>query len=107
MFVDQKIQVAFEPARPVAHLAAPDDQLKINRALAEFLEIDIWRRLAQRGRMFAGCRDEGLAHFVYVAAVGHAHWHAEAHAWIAVSPVRHRRVDEFRVRHDHRDVIVG
>ena len=57
--------------------------------------------------MFVTGGDERLADFVHVAAVGDAHWDAETHARIAVSPVSHRRIDELRVRHDHGDVIVG
>ena len=52
--LDQEIQIAFEPARLMTHLFAPRDQLEIDRAVAKFLEISIWRRFAQGRRMFAG-----------------------------------------------------
>src|SRR6266480_1238603 len=35
---DGKIEIATIAARPSAHLAAPDDELKIDRVVAEFLE---------------------------------------------------------------------
>src|SRR3954469_17879568 len=37
-FFDGEIQIAFEPAGTMAHLAAPDDQLEIERAVAELLQ---------------------------------------------------------------------
>src|SRR5436190_22999054 len=55
--------------------------------------------------MLARCGDERLVYFVDVAAVSHAHGNAKPHTWIAIMPVRYRRIDKFRVRHDHRDII--
>src|SRR6266513_2754338 len=55
--------------------------------------------------MLACCGDEGLTHFVDVAAVCHAHGQTKPHPFIAIMPVPHRRVDEFRVRHDHSDIV--
>src|SRR2546430_35425 len=55
--------------------------------------------------MFECCRDEGLAHFVDVAAVCHAYGQTKPHPFITVMPVPHRRVDKLRVRHDHSDVV--
>src|SRR6266403_3147867 len=55
--------------------------------------------------MFARRGHERLTHFVDVAAVSHAYGQTKPHARIAIMPVRHWRVDEFRVRHDHGDVI--
>src|SRR6266496_5912421 len=49
MLVDQVIQVASEPARPVTHVAAPGDELKINGAIAKFLQKRGRLRIVQRG----------------------------------------------------------
>src|SRR5438034_11820360 len=57
--------------------------------------------------MLACCGDEGLAHFVDVAAVCHAYGQTKPHPFIAIMPVPHRRVDEFRVGHDHSDIVAG
>src|SRR5437899_1534726 len=37
LLLHREIEIAPITARPIAHLAAPDDQLKINGILAEFL----------------------------------------------------------------------
>ena len=51
--------------------------------------------------------DKRFAHLVDVAPVGHTDRNVETHPRIAVGPVRHRRIDELRVRHNHRNVVVG
>jgi len=107
MFVDQEIQIAFESARPITHFHAPDHQLEVDRAVAEFVEKNARRRIGERGGMFAGGGNQRIAHFVDVAAISDADWNAKTHPRIAVGPVCHRRVDELGVRDDHRDVVVG
>ena len=47
-----------------------------------------------------------LAHQLDVTAVGHADRNAKTHPRVAIGPVRHRRIDELLVRHDHGDVVV-
>src|SRR3954466_5673698 len=42
---NEEIQIALEAARPMAHFGAPDDKLKIDRALAEFRQEDARRRV--------------------------------------------------------------
>ena len=77
------------------------------RAFAELVQEDAGGRIAQDVLIAsAGC-DQRFAHLVYIAPVGDAHGNAKTHPWIAVGPVRHRLFNELRVRHDHRDVIVG
>ena len=56
---------------------------------------------------FRAAASKRSSHLFYVAAVGHANRNAKTHARIAIGPVRHRRIDELRVRHDHGDVVVG
>src|SRR5437762_7731508 len=55
--------------------------------------------------MFAGCGDERFLHLLHIAAISHAHRKTKPHAWIAIMSVGHRRIDEFRVWHDHGDII--
>src|SRR5438094_4931797 len=55
--------------------------------------------------MFACCGDELLAHFVHVAAISHAYRKTKPDARIAIMPVGHRRIDKFRVRHDHGNIV--
>src|SRR5437667_3929169 len=57
--------------------------------------------------MLACCCNQHLANFFHVAAVSHPHWHAKSHPTVAIAPIRHRRIDEFLVRHDHGDVVVS
>src|SRR5215471_14834930 len=38
MLVDQVIQVASEPARPITHFAAPGNELEIDSAVAKFFQ---------------------------------------------------------------------
>src|SRR5439155_1565014 len=40
------------------------------------------------------------------AAASDPHRQAKAHPPVAISPVRHRRIDEFRVWHNYHDVVV-
>src|SRR6266487_4221145 len=91
----------------MAHLLAPGDQLEIDRAVAKFFEIRIWGRILQRGPVLTRRCDQRVAYFVHVAAVSHADWQAKADSRIAIMPICHRRVDEFRVRHDHSDIVAG
>src|SRR6059058_45626 len=107
LLLHREIEIAPITARSIAHLAAPDDQLKINGIFAEFLQENAGRRIFQSVRVFAGGGEQRLADFVHVAAVGYPHRQAKPHPRIAVGPVRHRRVDEFRVRDNHGDVVVG
>ena len=50
---------------------------------------------------------KGIPHFLQIAAIGDTDWNAKPDSRVAISPVRHWRIDEFRVRHDHGDVVVG
>src|SRR5437016_5540149 len=86
-FFDGEIQVAFESARAMAHLAAPNDQLELDRAFSEFVQEHAWRRIFQDVRITPACGDERFADFVDVAPVGHADWHPEPDPRIAVGPV--------------------
>src|SRR6266498_723477 len=56
--------------------------------------------------MLARSCDECLTHFIHVTAVRHAHWKTKTHSPIGVSPVRHWRIDEFLVWHNHGNVVV-
>src|SRR5436190_16932221 len=107
MLFDQKIQLAFESPWLVTHFFAPDDHFKINRAVAEFFEIGIRRRIVQRGRMLARRSDECLTYFIHVAAISYSNWQPKTHPRIAVCPVCDRRIDELLIRHDHGDAVVG
>src|ERR1043166_7459110 len=91
----------------MTHFAAPHDQLEVDRAFAESRQENAGRGMLQDVRIALAGGDERFAHFLDVAAVGDANRHAEPHSRIAVSPVRHRRIDKLRVRHDHRDVVIG
>src|SRR5437762_13128670 len=107
MLFDQKIQLAFESPWLVTHFIAPDDRFKINRAVAEFFEIGIWRGIVQRGRMLARRSDECLTYFIHVAAISYSNWHPKTHPRIAVCPVCDRRIDELLIRHDHGNAVIG
>src|SRR2546421_1421154 len=107
LFFNREIEIALEPAGTMAHFGAPDDELEIDRAFAESSQENARRWVLQNMRVTSAGRDQRLAHFLYVAAISHADRHAEPHSRIEVGPVRHRRIDELRVRHDHRDVVVG
>ena len=50
--------------------------------------------------------DQRFPHLVDVAPIGHSDWNAKTHPGIAVSPIRYGRIDELRVRHDHRNVVI-
>src|SRR5216684_2903500 len=107
MFVDQEIQIALEPPRPITHFHAPDHELEVDRAVAELVEKNARLRIGERGGMFARGGNQRIAHFVDVAAICDPDWNPKAHPRIAVGPVRHRRINEFRVRDDHGDVVVS
>jgi hypothetical protein len=106
-FFDREIEIALEAAGPMAHLAAPDYQFEVDRALAELFQEYTRRRIFQDVGITPSSGNSSIAHFVDIASVSHADRHPETHSRIAKGPVRHWRVDEFRVRHDHRDVVVG
>src|SRR5205823_7005845 len=55
---------------------------------------------------FTSGGEQRLAYFGDIAAVGDADRYAKPHPRIAISPVGYRRVDKFRVWHNHRDVVV-
>jgi hypothetical protein len=50
---------------------------------------------------------QGIPYLLQIAAIGDTDWNAKADTRIAISPVCHWRIDKFRVRHDHGDVVVG
>src|SRR5437016_14079875 len=54
MFVDQKIQIALEPPRPITHFHAPDPELEVERAVAELVEENARRRTRKRRWPLAG-----------------------------------------------------
>ena len=90
----------------MTHLTAPDDELEVDGVFAKLLQEHARGRIVQDVRIALAGGNQRFAHFVYVAPVGDTHRNAKPHPRIAVGPVRHGRVDEFRVRHDHRDVVV-
>jgi hypothetical protein len=57
-------------------------------------------------RIFVRNSEECLSNLDHIASVGDADRDAEPNAPVAIGPVSHRRVDEFRIRHDHHDVVV-
>src|SRR5205823_5741681 len=83
--------IALEPAGTMAHLGAPDDELEVDRAFAESCQENARRRVLQDMRVTSAGSDQRLAHFLHVAAVSHADWHAEPHPRIEVAPIRHQR----------------
>ena len=54
LLLHREIEIAPITTWPIAHLAAPDDQFKINGILAEFLQENARRRIFQSVRIFAG-----------------------------------------------------
>src|SRR5437868_2289150 len=106
LFFNREIKIALEPAGTMTHLGAPDDELEVDRAFAESCQENARRRVLQNMRVTSAGSDQRLAHFIHVAAVSHADRHTEPHSRIEVGPVRHRRIDEFRIGHDHGDVVV-
>src|SRR5438270_93062 len=106
LFFNREIEIALEPAGTMAHFGAPDDELEVDRAFAESSQENARRWVLQNMRVTSAGSDQRLAHFLHVAAISHADRHTEPHPRIEVGPVRHRRIDEFRIRHDHGDVVV-
>src|SRR6476659_1467090 len=86
-FFDGEVEIAFKPARTMAHLGAPNDELEIDGALAELLQENARRRFFEDMRITASGRDQGISHLMHVAAVSDADRDAETHPRIAVSPV--------------------
>src|SRR4026207_762428 len=102
-----EIQIAPEPARPITHFLAPHHQFKVDRAFAERLQKYRWLRLGQNVRIFSRYFHQGISYFLQIAAIGDTNRNAKTDTRIAISPVCHRRIDKFRVRHDHGDVVVS
>src|SRR5262249_4868551 len=107
MLVDQVIQIASEPARSVSHFAAPGNELKIDGAITKLLQKRRRLRILQSGWMLPCCGDQRLTHFVHIAAISHADRKTKPHTRIAILPVGHRRIDEFRIGHNDGDIVVG
>src|SRR5437899_12841207 len=61
LFVDQKIQIALEPPRPITHFHAPDHELEVHCAVAELVQENARRRISKRGWMLPGSRKQRLA----------------------------------------------
>src|ERR687891_1023154 len=57
--------------------------------------------------MLTRSRDERFTHFIYVASVSYSNRQAKTHSSVAISPVRHWRINEFLVWDDHGDIVVG
>src|SRR4029453_18420266 len=57
--------------------------------------------------MLTRSRDERFTYFIYIAPVSYAHWQAKTHSPVAISPVRHWRINEFLVWDDHGDIVVS
>ena len=103
---DGKVEIA--PVAPGAstHFAAPDDQFHFDRVITEFAQKNTRRRILERVRAFARGGKERFARFFEIAAVSYANGKPKPDARVAIRPVRHCRLDEFRVWHDHRDVVI-
>src|SRR5438876_12093257 len=86
MFVDQKIQIALEPPRPITHFHAPDHELEVDRAVTELVEENARRRIRKRGWMFAGRGNQRFAHTVDVAAMREADRNAKRKQRMDVTP---------------------
>src|SRR3954451_19912724 len=91
MFFNEEIEIASETPRTAAHFSAPNDQLKVDGAAAEFIEENSRRRIGERGFVFPTRSDESFLHFVDVPPVSHADRNAEPNARVAIGPVRDRR----------------
>src|ERR1700730_15132845 len=102
-----KVQITAVAARAIAHLTAPDHQFEIDRAVSEFVEIDVRSRIFQRIRILPGCGQQRRADFLRVASIGYTHRDPKPDSRIAIGPVSYRRIDEFTVRHDHGDIVVS
>src|SRR5437660_11848316 len=102
-----EIQIAPKAARAITHFLTPNHQFKVDRAFAEGLQKYRWLRLCQHVRIFSRDFEQGIPYFLQIAAIGDTNRNAKTDARIAISPVCHRRINEFRVRHDHGDVVVG
>src|SRR5438105_3175766 len=50
-FFDREIEIALEPARPMAHLTAPDHQLEFDRAFAKLFQENARGRVLQHMRI--------------------------------------------------------
>src|SRR5258705_13355842 len=95
VLVDQVVQVASEPARPVTHFAAPGNELEIDGAIAKFLQKRGRLRIVHRGWVLARGGDQRLTNFVHIAAISHPNRKTKAHTRIAVLPVGYRRIHDF------------
>src|SRR5205823_6155824 len=84
-----------------------DDELEIDRAFGELFQENAWRWIRQDVRVTFSGGDQRLAYLIHVAAISDPNWNPEPDPRVKISPVRHRRIDELRIRHDHRDVVVG
>src|SRR5207237_8391016 len=73
MFLDQEIQIALEPAGPVTHFLAPDNELEVDCAVAEFLEENARLRFRKGCRMCARDGNQGLGRCVVGVAVNSAY----------------------------------
>src|SRR5207249_8764632 len=104
---DSKVHLTAISARAVAHLTAPDHQLKIDRVVPELLKKNARCRFLQSMRILVRNGEQCITHSWNIAAVRDTNRDTEAHTPIAVCPVGHRRIDELCVWHDHHDVVVG
>src|SRR2546423_11092363 len=69
-FFDREIEIALEAAGAMAHLAAPHDQLEIDRACAELFQKNARRGIVEDVRITSPGGDERAAHLPDVAAIG-------------------------------------
>src|SRR5438552_16996026 len=67
LLLRREIEIAPITARPIAHLAAPDDKLKINGIYAEFLQDNARCWIFQSVRVLAGGGEQLFADCVNVS----------------------------------------
>src|SRR4030095_6861181 len=76
-------------------------------AVAKFFQKGGWFRILQRGCVLARCSNEHFTNLVHVAAIRDTDWQTGTNSGIAILPVGYRRIYEFRVWHNDRDIVVG
>jgi hypothetical protein len=101
-----EIKIAPKTAWPITFFAAPHHQLEFECVLAEFFQENRGRRVLQCVRIFAASSEKRLANLVDVAAVSDPHRNSKTYARVAIGPVGDGRIYEFRVGHNHGDVVV-
>src|SRR5947208_16379666 len=67
--LDRKIEIAAIAARPGAPLAAPDDEIELDRVVAEFLKKNARGRIPESVMIFTSGVEPRLAYFGVVTSV--------------------------------------